>query len=170
MRDYILKRLLQIIPTVLMITLGVFAMMQTIPGVPIIALPGDVYSEEDAMQLHQAYGLDTPLMVQYVIWLGKLVRGDVDSQWSLSAPGRAHASAGNAGVHCPRYGSSITHCYSRRHSGGIAPEHLDRLHGHDLHPGRYFYPRFFPGILLLLVFSFALQGLLPNSGWVYWPK
>jgi peptide/nickel transport system permease protein len=30
-------------------------------------------------------------------------------------------------------------------------------------------PDFFLGILLLLVFSFALQGLLPSSGWVYWP-
>src|SRR5262249_30662962 len=30
-------------------------------------------------------------------------------------------------------------------------------------------PDFFLGILLLLVFSFALQGLLPSSGWMYWP-
>jgi ABC-type dipeptide/oligopeptide/nickel transport system permease component len=40
MRDYILKRLLQIIPTILMIALVVFAMMHTIPGDPIIALLG----------------------------------------------------------------------------------------------------------------------------------
>src|ERR671934_16289 len=76
MRVYILKRLLQIIPTILMITLVVFAMMHTIPGDPIITLLGDAYSEEDAIQLRQAYGLDKPLPVQYVIWLDRLVRGD----------------------------------------------------------------------------------------------
>jgi peptide/nickel transport system permease protein len=30
-------------------------------------------------------------------------------------------------------------------------------------------PDFFLGIVLLLIFSFAMQGLLPSSGWVYWP-
>jgi ABC-type dipeptide/oligopeptide/nickel transport system permease component len=43
MRDYIIKRLLQMLPTVLMITLMVFAMMHAIPGDPIITLLGDAY-------------------------------------------------------------------------------------------------------------------------------
>ena len=34
------------------------------------------YNEEDAMKLRQAYGLDKPLVVQYLIWRGRLVRGD----------------------------------------------------------------------------------------------
>ena len=46
MRTYILRRLLQIIPTVLMITLVVFLMMQSIPGDPVVALLGDAYTEE----------------------------------------------------------------------------------------------------------------------------
>ncbi|ETX04750.1 MAG: hypothetical protein ETSY2_27020, partial [Candidatus Entotheonella gemina] len=64
------------IPTVLVITLVVFAMMQAIPGDPIITLLGDAYDEEDAEELRKEYGLDRPVWEQYFVWLGKLMRGD----------------------------------------------------------------------------------------------
>src|SRR5438094_10132744 len=76
MRTYILRRLLQIVPTVLMITFVVFVMMQSIPGDPVVALLGDAYTEENAIKAREAYGLDQPILAQYFIWLGKLVRGD----------------------------------------------------------------------------------------------
>src|SRR5918996_4009176 len=80
MRTYILKRLLQIVPTVLMITLVVFMMMRSIPGDPVVALLGDAYTEEDAVKIREAYGLNRPILIQYFIWLGKLVQGD----WGVS--------------------------------------------------------------------------------------
>ena len=76
MRTYIIKRLLEMIPTILMITLVVFVMMRSIPGDPVVAMLGDAYTEEDAERVRQEYGLNRPVIVQYVIWLGKLVRGD----------------------------------------------------------------------------------------------
>src|SRR5204863_3996348 len=76
MRVYILKRVLGIVPTVLMITLVVFVMMRSVPGDPVVALLGDAYTEEDAIKVREAYGLDRPVLVQYMIWLGRLVRGD----------------------------------------------------------------------------------------------
>src|SRR5499426_466560 len=76
MRVYILRRLLGIVPTVLMITLVVFVMMRSIPGDPVVALLGDAYTEEDAIKARHEYGLDKPVLVQYFIWLGKLVQGD----------------------------------------------------------------------------------------------
>src|ERR671934_2630875 len=76
MRTYILKRLFEIVPTVLMISLVVFVMMRSVPGDPVVVLLGDAYTEEDAVQVRHEYGLDKPVLVQYVIWLGKLVRGD----------------------------------------------------------------------------------------------
>jgi len=172
MRDYILKRLLQIIPTILMITLVVFAMMHTIPGDPIIALLGDAYSEEDAMQLRQAYGLDKPLVVQYVIWLGKLVRGDWGTSILTSRPVLqdvllrlpvtveliALAMAVALLIAIP---AGILAAL-RQNTWADYTAMTSALAGISI-------PDFFLGILLLLVFSFALQGLLPSSGWVYWP-
>src|SRR2546422_6274360 len=76
MRTYLLRRLLEIVPTILMITLVVFVMMRSIPGDPVVALLGDAFNEEDAVKVRTEYGLDKPILVQYVIWLGKLVQGD----------------------------------------------------------------------------------------------
>src|SRR5215831_3617212 len=76
MQTYILRRLLQIVPTVLMITLVVFVMMRSIPGDPVVALLGDAYTEENAIKVRHDYGLDKPIMAQYFIWLGKLAQGD----------------------------------------------------------------------------------------------
>src|SRR5882724_3833244 len=64
MRTYILKRLLQIIPTILGITFVVFVMMRSIPGDPVVSLLGDAYTEENAIKARQDYGL------------GKLAQGD----------------------------------------------------------------------------------------------
>src|SRR5262249_25906929 len=87
MRTYVLRRLLQIVQTVLMITLVVFVMMQSIPGDPVVALLGDAYTEENAIKARQEYGLDKPVMVQYFIWLGKLVRGDWGTSILSGRPG-----------------------------------------------------------------------------------
>src|SRR5439155_17670317 len=76
MRTYVLRRLIEIVPTILMITFVVFVMMRSIPGDPVVALLGDAYTEEDAVKVRTEYGLDKPILVQYVIWLGKLVQGD----------------------------------------------------------------------------------------------
>src|SRR5262249_61134639 len=80
MRVYILKRLVEIVPTVLAITFVVFVMMRSIPGDPVVAMLGDAYTEEDAARIRLEYGLDKPLVLQYGIWLGKLVQGD----WGVS--------------------------------------------------------------------------------------
>src|SRR2546422_7830907 len=76
MRTYILKRILGVVPTVLMITFVVFVMMRSVPGDPVVALLGDAYTAEDAVKVRAEYGLNKPIVVQYAIWLGKLVQGD----------------------------------------------------------------------------------------------
>src|SRR5439155_1213815 len=50
MRVYLLKRLLNIVPTVLMITFVVFVMMRSVPGDPVVALLGDAYNEDGAVR------------------------------------------------------------------------------------------------------------------------
>ncbi|MEE8301714.1 MAG: ABC transporter permease [Candidatus Tectomicrobia bacterium] len=76
MREYILRRLLLLIPTVIGVTLIVFLMMRFIPGDPITNMMGEMYSEEDAQRLRQELGFDQPLVLQYTKWLLFLFRGD----------------------------------------------------------------------------------------------
>ncbi len=76
MREYLIHRLLLLIPTVLGVTLVVFLMMRFIPGDPVTNMMGEMYSEEDARQLRHELGLDQPLVVQYGKWVLFLLRGD----------------------------------------------------------------------------------------------
>jgi peptide/nickel transport system permease protein len=76
MKEYIIRRLVLLIPTVLGVSIIVFLMMRFIPGDPVALLLGDYYTEEAAAAIRNKYGLDRPLPEQYVIWLGRLVTGD----------------------------------------------------------------------------------------------
>jgi peptide/nickel transport system permease protein len=76
MKEYILRRLVLLVPTVLGVTLLVFLMMRFIPGDPVSLLLGDYATPEAAAAIRTQYGLDRPLHVQYVLWLRRLVSGD----------------------------------------------------------------------------------------------
>jgi peptide/nickel transport system permease protein len=76
MKEYVATRLLLLIPTLLGITLVVFFAMHAIPGDPIISILGEDYDKNFAAQLRAEYGLDQPVIVQYGLWLLRLVQGD----------------------------------------------------------------------------------------------
>jgi peptide/nickel transport system permease protein len=76
MREYVLRRLLLLLPTLIGVTLVVFLMMRFIPGDPVTNMMGEMFSQEDADRLRKELGLDKPLLVQYGKWLGLLLRGD----------------------------------------------------------------------------------------------
>ena len=172
MRIWILRRLLQIVPTILMITFVVFVMMQSIPGDPVVALLGDAYTEEDAIRVREAYGLDKPVLVQYFIWLGKLLRGD----WGASIlTGRPVLS--DVFVRLPVTLELIALSMAVALAIAIPAAIIGALRQNtwadytatSVAMIGVSIPEFFIGVLLLLVFSFGLGGLLPSSGWVYLP-
>lgn len=75
MMAYLARRLLQMIPVVLGITLIVFVLLR-VSGDPVsLMLPEDATAEQIA-QLRESLGLDRPLPEQYLIFLGNLLRGD----------------------------------------------------------------------------------------------
>ncbi len=82
MARYALRRVLQAVPLLLGITLGIFLLIRLVPGGPLSAYEGNPdVTPQDMARLRQQLGLDAPLPVQYVRWLGHLGRGDLG--WSL---------------------------------------------------------------------------------------
>jgi len=82
MARYALRRVLQAVPLLLGITLGIFLLIRLVPGGPLSAYEGNPdVTPQDMARLRQQLGLDAPLPVQYVRWLGRLGRGDLG--WSL---------------------------------------------------------------------------------------
>jgi ABC-type dipeptide/oligopeptide/nickel transport system permease component len=78
MLEYIAKRLLLTIPTIIAVTLLVFLMLHAVPGDPGIIFAGDrnVTPERLAVVRH-SMGLDRPLSVQYLDYLTRMLRGDL---------------------------------------------------------------------------------------------
>ncbi|WPZ33873.1 ABC transporter permease [Thalassobaculum sp. OXR-137] len=86
MTAYILRRLLYAIPIALGVSIVCFALVYIAPGDPLnTLLPEDASAETIAM-VKKAYGFDKPIPVQYAIWLGKVLTGDLGNS---IATGRA---------------------------------------------------------------------------------
>lgn len=78
MQFYVARRLLLMIPTLLGVTFIVFVMVRAVPGDVIDLLTGDfgAASEETKAALRKEYQLDDNIVVQYVKWIGRVVRFD----------------------------------------------------------------------------------------------
>ncbi len=81
MTQYIIRRLLQMIPITFGIVTLIFALIHLIPGDPAIQIAGENARPEDVAQVRQQLGLDKPLWEQYVSYLGGLARGDLGTSF-----------------------------------------------------------------------------------------
>ena len=81
MTSYIIRRLLQSVVVLLIVTFMLFFTMRLLPGDPILMymtmrdVEGSTQAEVDALK--KEFGLDKPMMVQYVKWVSDAVRGDL---------------------------------------------------------------------------------------------
>jgi peptide/nickel transport system permease protein len=76
MTRYITQRVLSLFPVLLGVTLLVFLVMQLAPGDPAQIMLGPKATATSLAQLRHELGLDQPLHVQYVRWLGRVLQGD----------------------------------------------------------------------------------------------
>jgi peptide/nickel transport system permease protein len=168
MKEYIFRRLVLLVPTVLGVTIIVFLMMHFIPGDPVALLLGDYYTEATAAAIRAQYGLDKPLHIQYFLWLKRLFVGDWGSSIIANRPifedlmrrlpitieliilsmAFALLIAIPAGV------IAALRPYSWRDYSAM----ITALIGVSV-------PEFFMGVLLILFFS-LLWGILPAVGYV----
>ena len=86
MLAYTFKRLLALVPTLLAASVLVFLFVRLIPGDPAAILLGDSATPEDVARLSQEMGLDRPLYVQYFIWLGQALQGDLGTSVFFRTP------------------------------------------------------------------------------------
>jgi peptide/nickel transport system permease protein len=83
LRRYLARRLLVAIPSLLIASLVVFALPRLIPGDVVALMLEEKAYARDLAELRAKLGLDRPLHVQYVDWLGRVLRGDLgESLWT----------------------------------------------------------------------------------------
>ncbi|MBO8157412.1 MAG: ABC transporter permease [Bacillaceae bacterium] len=86
MAVFIIRRLLQMIPVLLGVTLVVFLIMQMVPGDPAVLLAGESATEEQVEELRRQLGLDQPLIVQYVEYVKNVIQGDLGTSIRSNRP------------------------------------------------------------------------------------
>jgi len=77
MMTYVLRRLLQLIPVTLGLAALIFLLIHAIPGDPALTILGPHATPDQVARLHQYWGLDDPLWTQFVLFIGRLFRGDL---------------------------------------------------------------------------------------------
>ena len=86
MSHFLIKRLLLLVPVFLAVSLVIFMIIHLVPGDPIDNMIQIGSSPEQRLVLIARYGLDQPLLVQYGVWLGNLLTGDLGDAIIMRRP------------------------------------------------------------------------------------
>lgn len=166
MVGYVIRRLLQIIPVLLMVITINFALVRMAPGDPAVILAGKDGPKERVELIRRQLGLDRPVIEQYLIYLRGVAQGDLGTSYSFKQPvraiildrlpatllltGTAFLFSSLIGIGLGIWSARANNTWLDRAIGGIALT-------------LYSVPVFWLGLLLLLVFGVHLH-LLPTQG------
>jgi peptide/nickel transport system permease protein len=77
MAVYLIKRILALIPVLLLVSIFVFLLLRLTPGDPAAILAGDAATTEQLERIRESMGLNEPILTQYFTWMGKILQGDL---------------------------------------------------------------------------------------------
>jgi peptide/nickel transport system permease protein len=168
MGGYLNRRLAQVIPTILLVSVLVFGLQQLMPGDPALVLAGEEHDPQVIAQIRTELWLDRPLPVQYLHWIGQVVHGNLGFSWRIREPvselvltklpvtGQLAAMAFIIAV-CIGVPAGVLSAVKKNTAWDYAANAIG-LAGLST-------PNFWLGIMLILLFSVQL-GWLPPSGYV----
>ncbi|MGI9506135.1 MAG: ABC transporter permease, partial [Geminicoccaceae bacterium] len=84
--QYIVKRLLLMIPTFLLVMIIIFLLVRFLPGDPAIAIAGDRASDADLAAIRERLGLNQPMLVQFWLFLTNTIQGDLGRSILMRTP------------------------------------------------------------------------------------
>ena len=76
MHYYIIRRLIHLIPVLFVVSIVIFSITMLLPGDPTLAILGDQASQTERLAMRSKMGLDRPILLQYLTWLGNACSGD----------------------------------------------------------------------------------------------
>ncbi len=167
MTQYVIRRLLLMIPVAFLVTVIVFALIRLTPGDPVLVYAGEERDPESLQQLRVLYGLDQPAPVQYVVWLEHAVQGDLGRSLRTRQPVRqailerlpATLELGAAAILLSASVALVVGTLS-----AIKRNSIVDLLSTGITLGGVSLPNFFLGIILILVFGLVFR-LVPPGGY-----
>ena len=168
MLRFLALRLAQIVPTLFFVSVLIFGLQQLLPGDPAVVMAGEERDETVIAQIRAQYHLDQPLPVQYIYWIGGVLRGDLGMSMRINRPVldlvleklpvtlqlacMAMVIALSIGITMGVVSAVKKDTFWDYAANGVALWGLST-------------PNFWLGILLIMLFSVSL-GWLPASGYV----
>ncbi|KGM31995.1 ABC transporter permease [Inquilinus limosus] len=86
MTRIILRRLMVAVPTLILVSMLVFALQKLLPGDPVLTMAGEERDPAVLEYLREKYRLNDPIPVQYFAWIGQVVQGDFGVSLRTDAP------------------------------------------------------------------------------------
>jgi peptide/nickel transport system permease protein len=88
MLSFLGRRLAQLVPTLLFVSILIFSLQHLLPGDPALAMAGEERDPAVIAQIRKAYRLDQPMPVQYAYWLKGVLSGDLGQSLRINVPVR----------------------------------------------------------------------------------
>ncbi|MEN9762242.1 MAG: transporter permease protein [Pseudomonadota bacterium] len=86
MLSFLPRRLLQLIPTLFLVSVIIFLLQQLLPGDPALVMAGEEKDPAVIEQIRKQYRLDQPLPVQYGYWIAGVLQGDLGESMRIKQP------------------------------------------------------------------------------------
>ena len=86
MLKFLPRRLLQLVPTLFLVSVIIFGLQQLLPGDPALVMAGEERDPAVIEQIRKQYRLDEPLPVQYVHWVGDVLTGNLGESMRIKQP------------------------------------------------------------------------------------
>ncbi|MGC3939811.1 ABC transporter permease [Roseobacter sp. EG26] len=86
MLHFLMRRVLIALPTIILISIFVFALQKLLPGDPLLVLAGEERDPEVLEFLREKYRLNDPIPVQYLAWIGNALQGDLGTSLRTNQP------------------------------------------------------------------------------------
>ena len=168
MLTFLARRIAQIIPTLIFVSLLIFSLQHLLPGDPALVMAGEERDPAVIEQIRKQYRLDQPIPVQYVYWVKGVLAGDLGESLRVKVPVRA-LIAEKLPVTLQLAAMAIVVAFLIGIPAGIISA-VKRDTGWDYGANLFALwgistPNFWLGIMLIFLFSIKL-GWLPASGYV----
>ncbi len=167
---YILRRLVLMIPVAFLVTIGVFVLVRISPGDPALTFAGEERDPAAIAAIREQMGLNQPLPVQYVVWLGHLAQGDLGRSFQthqrvLEAVTERLPATLELGLAALFF--SVTVALIVGILSAVKRNSIVDLLSTSITLAGVSFPGFFLGIVLILLFAYVIPGhIFPPGGYV----